>query len=298
MSSVSNFTPQTTMIDFLGGGKYRALNPDDMDGDGVVDGKSLSGDSGKVLNEGDVNALLAAHGLKAANGNFQSVDGFSVGSTNSNAATDFGGPPALPEVTGPTASGSSVGDRVSWLDVTQGLEDASLMWMALMTMAETSMRDIKDAKTIRNAMQKGKIEASKNRIDAAERKIEAERDAAVNQFVWSVVGAVVSFAAAWGASSIDNRAISAGVQGMSQNLGNVVTQYGATQSKLSGPQARADAEELKEKHWAMQEEIMDQAVDEAKSSYEESRELFKLALKIMSEHVERQSQVVQTVTRG
>ena len=298
MSSISSFTPQTTMIDFMGAGKYKALNPRDLDGDGVVDGKSLTGDSGKVLNEDEVNALLAAYGLRASSGSFQFTDGFALDSTNSSAATDFGGPPTLPSVTGPAAASSSVGDRISWLDVTQGLEDASLMWMALMTMAETSMRDIKDAKEIRNLMQKGKVEASKNRIKAAEDKIDAERKEAVSKFVWAVAGSVVSFLAAWGASGIEDRGLQAGVQGMAQSAGQVVTQFGNTQSKLSGPQAEADEKELEQMRWSMQEEMMDQAIDEAKSSYEESRELFKLAMKIMTEHVERQSQVVQTVTRG
>ncbi|MEE8408844.1 MAG: hypothetical protein V3T05_04505, partial [Myxococcota bacterium] len=289
-----------TMINFLGPNRYQVMNPNDLDGDGVTDGKSLSGDDGKVVNEGAINQMLSSRGLKAVSGNFQSVDGFSLSSTNTSAVTSFGGAPSLPDVTGATASAGSVGDKVHWLDVTQGLDDAALMWMALSTMAHTSMRDIKDAKMLKHAMQKAKVDAKRNEIKATEEKIEAERKAAVSQFIWSVAASVASFAVgALGASEgMASSPAGAGLQAMGGSLGGAVTSFGNMQSKAYGAQAEADDKQIEAMRWQQQQEIMDMAIEDAKSNYEEARELFKLALKIMSEHVERQSQVVQTITRG
>ena len=56
--------------------------------------------------------------------------------------------------------------------------------------------------------------------------------------------------------------------------------------------------ELEAMRWDMQAEMMDQMVEEAQSNYEESKELFKLAMRILSEHYELQSQATQTFTRG
>lgn len=297
MSSITSNAPSTTMINFLGPNRYQVK--DDKDGDGVTDGKSLSGDSGKVVNENEINQILNSRGLKAISGSFQSVDGFSLSSTNTSAVTAFGGAPSLPDVGGVTASAGSVGDKVNWLDVTQGLDDAALMWMALSTMATTSMRDIKDSKMLKHAMQKAKVDAKKNEIAATEDKIAAERKNAVSQFVWAVTASVVSFAVSYaGAKSPAGSAGGAGLQAMGSSVGGAVTAFGNMQSKLSGGQAEADEKQIEAMKWQQQQEIMDMAVEEAKSSYEEAKELFKLALKIMSEHVERQSQVVQTITRG
>lgn len=42
--------------------------------------------------------------------------------------------------------------------------------------------------------------------------------------------------------------------------------------------------------------MMDDAIEEAKSNYEEAKEQFKLALRVLIEHMERQTQVVQKIT--
>ena len=45
------------------------------------------------------------------------------------------------------------------------------------------------------------------------------------------------------------------------------------------------------------QENMDQAIDESNSNYQESKEQFKQALRLIDGMVERQTQVVQTITR-
>ncbi len=290
MTSVSMSTPSTTSIDFLAPNKYRVGNPLDKDGDGVTDGKSLGGGDGKVVNEGDVNKLLAAHGLKAVNGQFQSVDGFSLSSSNTGTVTLAGGTPTLPDVAGPTASPDSLGGLMDWYGVTKGLDDAALMWMALSELAKTSMQDLKDAKQIKHAMQKGKIEAKKNAIEAEARRIDAERDAANQAFLFSVIGAV----AAGLLGSFGGAAGSA----MASAVGDSVSKLGDALSWNGGPKERAAQEQLREKNHEMTQEIMQQAVDSSDANYQEAKELMKLAFKIMAEHVELQSQAVQTFTRG
>jgi hypothetical protein len=58
----------------------------------------------------------------------------------------------------------------------------------------------------------------------------------------------------------------------------------------------ADEARLAQKRHEMQEGIADSAIDEAKSSYDEAKEQFKLAMRILSEHMERMTQVTQKIT--
>ena len=60
--------------------------------------------------------------------------------------------------------------------------------------------------------------------------------------------------------------------------------------------AAADAKRLQQKAWEMMESIADSEIDEAKDNYEEAKEQFKLAMRILSEHMERQTQVIQKIT--
>ncbi|MBI5508395.1 MAG: hypothetical protein HY903_06565 [Deltaproteobacteria bacterium] len=289
MSSISSSPGyQSTTIDYVGNNRYRVLNERDKDGDGVVDGKALSGDEGKIVNEGTVNQLLKARGLQAANGSFQSVDGFQINASNSSAVTTFGSDPVLPSVSGKSAAASSLRGQFDWFEMSQGLSDAALMWKTLSTLAHTAMRDMKDAGDIRDAMQKGKIEAKSNEIKAAESRIAAEKAAATQTFIWSCASAAVTaIAGTTGANA-----------GLAGGLGEVVKSYGNMVNKTSGPQAEADRQQIREKEFSKQAEIMDMAIDEAKSNYDESKELFKNALKAISDHVDRESQATQAITRG
>jgi len=300
MSSISGFSgSMSTLIDQVGTNQYRVVNRQDKDGDGVTDGKALSGDDGKVVNEGTLNQMLKARGLAVSNGEFRSVDGFTLTSSNTSVVTLFGSDPVLPNVSGASASATSMRGQMDWYSTTKGLDDAALMWMALSTLATTSMRDMKDANQIKRAMQKGKLEAKTNEISASESRIAAERAAASQAFTFAVVGAVASATlGALAQGGATSGATSGAVQGLSGTIGNVVNAFGTMLSKNSGPQAEADRQQIREKEFAKQQEVMDMAVEEAKSNYDESKELFKQALKAISDHVDREVQVTQAITRG
>jgi hypothetical protein len=58
----------------------------------------------------------------------------------------------------------------------------------------------------------------------------------------------------------------------------------------------ADEARLTQKREEMQGGIADSAIDEAKSKVEEAKEQFKLEMRILSEHMERMTQVTQKIT--
>ena len=64
----------------------------------------------------------------------------------------------------------------------------------------------------------------------------------------------------------------------------------------SGGMYQSDVAHLVTKRWSMEEDIMDAAIEEAKADYEKSKEQFKLAMRILTEHMERATQVIQKVT--
>ena len=64
--------------------------------------------------------------------------------------------------------------------------------------------------------------------------------------------------------------------------------------------ARADAEKVRRKRAEMLEALLDRDIDSAKENakadYDEAREQFLLAIRIIAEQTERQTQVVQKIT--
>lgn len=289
MSRINNDNRSSLQIDYLNNSRYRVMNRQDLDGDGVTDGSSLSGDAGRVVNENAVNQLLAMRGLQMRDGNMQSVDGFFVGSTNVSAVNDFSGIPPLPASRGGAAMArpESVAQRARAAEVGEGIEDSALMWQALSTMAYSAQREMHDAKEVKHAMQRGKLEAKRNEIDSTQRQIEAERAAAQEAFAWSVVSAVVTV----GVGSMTGSDAVAGA------AGNVASSFGTMMSKTSGAQREADDAKVETMRHQMQQETFEQNVESAKASYDEARENFRLALKIIAEHGERQTQIVNTITR-
>ena len=252
----------------------------------MKDGESLVGEQGKVYSEKDLNAKLKPHGLQVVGGSLQSLDGFAVNSDNALTVTDFGAHP-LPGVSGPVMAAADVGSKLDWLQSMAAIEGAALMWMALSTMATTSMREMKDAKDIKHALQTGKLAAKDAEIQSQQNEINAQREEAAKAFAVAMVIAVVSaymvttsFSGAAGAVST---AANAGYQAY---------------SKDSGPQAKANEEKIKAMQHQKEQEMLQMGIDDAQANYDDSREMFKLALKIMSEYVERQSQTVQAFTRS
>jgi hypothetical protein len=240
--------------------------------------------NGKEASEAEVNRALAGRGITASQGMFRTSDGFELNSTNQNAVTLSGSAP-LPNVAGPMAGNELVGQKAGWLTE---ISDGALMWHAMSTLAHTAELDMKSSKELKNAMEQQKIQMKQAQINATESQIAAERKAATEQLVFSLVAVAASAAGgAWGGTAI---------QGASQAIGGAVTAAGQAYSKNMGAQREADEKKLEVKRLEREEAMIDQAVDTAKSNYEESRELFKNALKAISEHVERQTQVVQKIT--
>ncbi len=71
---------------------------------------------------------------------------------------------------------------------------------------------------------------------------------------------------------------------------------GGTKNSESGSSYKEDEKELLGKRWEMLESIADSDIDEAKNNYEEAKEQLKLALRILKEHSERQTQAIQKIT--
>lgn len=167
-------------------------------------------------------------------------------------------------------------------------------------------------------MHQGKVQAKGNQIKAEEEQQAAERDAAKEGFITACVElavvAAISFTGSWmqasgqktmGESEVgsddynkahNKAAYGEAVSNVSQAAGKVAGAAGNWYSKCSGAQRQADEKRLEAKRHEMVEAMFDDAIDEAKGNYEDAKEQFKSALRIMTEHFERQTQVIQKVT--
>lgn len=270
----------------------------------------------KPASEEEVNNRLSASGIRATDGQFRTADGFEITASHNGAATDFGGATPLPDVVGPATSRVNLSEKAGWMNE---ISDGALMWQAISEMARVSQREMKDAKEIKQAMNKMKIEAKQEQINATEQQIAAEREAAAEALTTAICVAVITCVIACvgaymsAATSASNAAGSADaaskgqtftaatdygavVSAMGSSVGGVVQAYGTYASKTSGAQRDADEAKLKAKRWEREEAIMDDSIDEAKGNYEEAKEQFKLSLRILTEHMERQTQVIQKIT--
>jgi hypothetical protein len=291
MSSVSNSTsqPSALLLNYLGSEEGYAL----LEQIGDEPPKA----SGRNLTEAEVNQVLAAHGLRVVSGQIVALDGFQVSSTAGglSATTEFGGAPPLPDVAGPAASTHQVATAVSNAVQDEAWGDAGLMWMALSTLAHTAMHEMTSARQIRNAMQMAKREAKEGEIRATERNIEKMKDAQWFNFGTAAVTAGTSlcltvFGTKLGMSATTAQAVSTAVTTALPDLGKAV-------NKQWGPEAAANDALIAQKEWELRTQIFDEAIEDAKSNHEETKELFKMALKVMSEHVERESQALNSALR-
>ncbi len=271
--------------------------------------------------------VLAERGLELTSRGIQSRDGFNARDTNANAALDFGGPPTLPENTTSTLrAGSTTGatnttaatNNINTIGATGGAsramratnvstrspselesrlddyvsrtgsEDAALMWTALSTMAKTGIIDTKLASKIKSLMQKGKVESKKNEIKATEEQIQAEREAAAMKLMFAIAAAVVQMGLAM-AGPVG--------QAIGPALGQLINSLGEYINKTSGPQREADDKKIEIMRHQLMQEVFEQGIENAKSNYDEAREVLKLAIKILTEHAERQTQITTTITR-
>ena len=69
-------------------------------------------------------------------------------------------------------------------------------------------------------------------------------------------------------------------------------------NQIAGQISRTKAlnQRMAAKRYEAEQEILDQAVESSKASYDESKEQFRLALRILQSHMDRQSQAVQKLT--
>ena len=158
----------TLSVAMLDNGNYQVA-----DGDGEA----------QTMTETQLNARIANQGFEVVDGDVF-IGGQRLGSSASlSAATGRMDNPILPDI---SDAGVDHGALNSQLRSFSGdLSESAVAWMAMAEMSKQSMRDISQASELRNAMQQMKLDAKDQEIDATEKKIEAERDAAWEQFAWA-----------------------------------------------------------------------------------------------------------------
>lgn len=259
----------------------------------VADG---SGDA-QTMDESQLNARIANQGFEVVDGDVF-VGGQRLGSSAAlSAATGRMSGPALPDVADAGVEHTALNSQLR--SFSGDLTESAVAWMAMAEMSKQSMKDISQASELRNAMQQMKLDAKDQEIDATEKKIEAERDAAWEQFAWACAGAVASAAlGGFGASSgMAGTAAGGAMAGAAAGAGGVMTSLGTAISKTAGAQARADEAQIEILEHQRDQEALDQTIDSVRRSYEEAKEQMKQALKVLNDMSDRQSQVVQTITR-
>jgi hypothetical protein len=186
--------------------------------------------------------------------------------------------------------GSDLLSRLSDYQSRNADGDGGLMWYALSQMAKGASQDEKDAADIKNAMQMGKVQEKKNEIKTTEEQIQKEREAAAMNLMFAIIGAVVQMVL----GATGNPAAAA----IGNALGPLIKSMGEYINKMSGPQSEADQKKIEIMRHQLMQEVYEQGAENAKSNYDEARELLKLAIKILSEHAERQTQISTTITRS
>ncbi|HSI05523.1 MAG TPA: hypothetical protein VLC93_13645 [Myxococcota bacterium] len=172
--------------------------------------------------------------------------------------------------------------------------DAALMWEAMTEMARTSQTDMDLAKRLRNAQQQGKVDSKRAEMSTVEDQNSAERRSAGFNLTMSIGAAAASYAGYKYGEAAGNPNM--GVA-MSQAANSLVSATGQYLNKTAGPQREADQLKVKGMRHQMMQEVFEQGIENAKQNYDEAKEGMKLALKILNEHAERQTQITTTITR-
>ncbi|MEC8049472.1 MAG: hypothetical protein VX210_01680 [Myxococcota bacterium] len=272
----------TLSVAMLDNGNYQVA-----DGDGEA----------QTMTETQLNARIANQGFEVVDGDVF-IGGQRLGSSAAlSAATGRMDNPVLPDVGDVGVDHASLNSQLR--SFSGDLSESAVAWMAMAEMSKQSMRDISQASELRNAMQQMKLDAKDQEIDATEKKIEAERDAAWEQFAWACAGAVASAALGGlgASSSYAGTAAGGAMAGAAAGAGGVMTSLGTAISKTGGAQARADEAQIEILEHQRDQEALDQTIDSVRRSYEEAKEQMKQAMKVLNDMSDRQSQVVQTITR-
>lgn len=280
MTPIGNSSFAPTALSYIGEGNYEV--------------SSDGGQTKSVINEQAANEMLSAVGLKVLGGEVSSAkDNFVVSPTNAAVVSFNSDAPALPDVAGIQAPLPELAAKMEGQDFSE-MSIGMLSWMALSEMARTSQTDMAMSKDLRHAMQKMKYDAKSLEIDATSQKIDAERKAAWVNFGISCAAAAVNIV---GASNPGGHLSQFTAAAVGQGGSQIIQAGGQAADKSYGAQAEADEQQLRILHLQQLQENMDQAIDESNSNYQESKEQFKQALRLIDGMVERQTQVVQTITR-
>lgn len=196
--------------------------------------------------------------------------------------------PVLPDVGVDAAQAAVVAEDINYLLSYGNDGTAALMWHAMSEMARTSRQDMRVAAELRNAMQASKVQNQKNNISATEQKLEADREAAVQNFVVQVAAAFATHKAGT-SEKIKSEEVGAAI-------GKAVEGGGQAWVKNSGAGRAADDKELEAMRHRLMEAIDDQAIESAKTNHEDAKEQHKLALRVLAETAERMTQVIQKIT--
>ncbi len=255
----------------------------------VDQGSDGSIENTETMSEAEVNTLLESRGIRFENGVQKSVDGFTVTPGNAMTMNNLSAAPTLPNVTGPVHSSEVLTQRLGGLSE-GGATAGAMAWLALSEMARTSMKDLKMAKELRNALQVTKFEEKQLSLDAQEEKIEAEKGAAWTNFAWQAAASVIS--------------IGVGITGSNAVLGQAIVQstqllpaLGTAIDKQWGFQAEADEQDLISKGHDLEADKMDMYVDEASSNYQEAKQAMEKAIKLLEDHTQRQTDALNNILR-
>jgi hypothetical protein len=250
---------------------------------------------GRALSEAEANKLLARYGVRVEAGQLYAVDGTQIEPTPGGlaAVTSYGGAPPLPDVEGKGVPPGSLGNPVTSARVDDS--DGALMWMALSTLANAAMHEMKDARQVRDLMQQNKRAAKEAELGALEKQISKMKGAA-----WFNAATGIATAAASCVLSVSgSKWMSEGLaDGLSRGLSTSLPPLGQALNKTIGPEAAANQAQIDQKRWEQQAQLFDEMIEDAKGRYDETKELFKLALKVMQEHVERETQAINSALRS
>lgn len=271
-------------------GQYQLFS--DPDGVGGEEGAPV-----QVVDEATLNAILAANGA-----GFKFVNGVRVESDTVDRVSGPGGDSSydlsdhpLPGVDDGTGTGTMT-QKAAWLQNFEGASDAALLWLGLMATVKSNRDEMVTARLLKNLGHEQKIALKSNEIDANVAKIEAEKDAAALQFYIALGCAVVTVAAAGiGAASGASATTVSSVVQVTSACTSAVSAGGKWLDKEFGPQAEADRKQIEAQRYQALQEMVDASIDDLKGAYDEAKEQWKGALKIISDHYDQQLQTTSKI---
>ena len=259
---------------------------------GIDQGGDGSVESSETLSETEINNQVAGLGIRFENGVQHSVDGYAMTPANSLISSGSNGAPVLPNVSGTTSAPGELGARLSNLN--RDIPAGGMAFAAMSEMARVSRQELKDAKEMRNAMQKGKFAEKEASFEAQEKKVEAEKQAAWVNFGWQAAAAVVSVGA--GGLGATGALSAVGAQGAIQ-ASQMLPALGTAIDKQWGAQAEADAQDLFSKSRDIEADRMDMYIDDAQSNYQEAKQAMEKAIKMLEDYEQRKTDIINNIFR-